>query len=313
MPGEPYERVDVSLWEVVREETSGRDPKWWLRKPGTRDEDWLFKRVTVHGDHVHGGDWAEAAASHLAGLVRIPAARVVLAMRLDEATHVMMQGSISLNLAPPLFDLQEGQQFLDRFPGYVHQSGRAGGHPGHSLENIREVLDGAHPPPGCLLPFDATAFDVFAGYLMLDAWIANTDRHDNNWSILRHMTEQVRPNYLCGSYDHASSLGFAELDHRRVQRLASDAQMRRWCERGFAFCFEHEPGRPVPTLVDTAKRALEMAAPGARDHWLARLDAVRDADVREILFAIAGLSAPARNFAVRVLEINRRRVLDACS
>ncbi len=136
---------------------------------------------------------------------------------------------------------------------------------------------------------------------------------DNNWSILRHATEQDRPIYLCGSYDHASSLGFGERDQKRSLRLAAPGQMQRWCENGVASCFEHTPGRPVPSLVATAKRALEMAAPRAMDYWLTRLLEIRDADVREILFGIPGMSVPARNFAVSVLEINRRRVLDACS
>lgn len=34
----------------------------------------------------------------------------------------------------------------------------------------------------CLL---RPAFDVFTGYLLLDAWIANTDRHPHNWGVLR--------------------------------------------------------------------------------------------------------------------------------
>jgi hypothetical protein len=37
---------------------------------------------------------------------------------------------------------------------------------------------GALPPPACDLPFRATAFDVFAGYVLFDAWIANQDRHE---------------------------------------------------------------------------------------------------------------------------------------
>lgn len=74
MPGEQYEPVDVRLWEVVvREETSGVEPKWWLREPDT-EKDWLFKTVTVKDGHVHGEDWAEKAASLLAGLMGIPAA-----------------------------------------------------------------------------------------------------------------------------------------------------------------------------------------------------------------------------------------------
>ena len=312
MPCDPYEPVDVSSWEVVREETSGAESKWWLREPGTRD-DWLFKTVTVKDGHVHGEDWAEGAASVLAGVAGIPAAQCATATRVDEAAELRMQGSISLNLAPPSFDLLEGRLLLERFPGYVHQTGRRGGHPGHSLQNILTVLEGAHPPPGSLLPFDATAFDVFAGYVMFDAWIANTDRHDNNWAILRHATDQDQPIYLCGSYDHASCLGFGVTDAKRAMRLARPELMLKWCEKGLASCFEHNPEERVPSLVDVAKRALEMAAPRAMAHWLARLARVSDAEIHEIMLGIPGMSEPARNFAVSVLEINRRRVLDACS
>ena len=56
-----------------------------------------------------------------------------------------------------------------------------------------------------------------------------------------------------------------------------------------------------------------MASPPARDHWLAKLTQVSDPDVQEIMIGIAGMSEPARSFALSVLEINRRRVLDACS
>lgn len=312
MSGEPFERVDVSSWEVVREETSGAEPKWWLREPGTKN-DWLFKAVTVKEGHVHGEDWAEKAASHLAGLVGIPCAQVNMATLVNKDAQVESRGSISLNLAPPFFDLLEGRLLLERFPEYVHQPGRRGGHPGHSLENILTVLTDALPPPGLLLSFDAHAFDVFAGYLMFDAWIANTDRHDNNWSILRHATDPDRPIYLCGSYDHASSLGFGVLDAKRVSRLAVPGGMEKWCEKGRASCFEHRTGQPIPTLVSIAKQALEMASPPARDHWLAKLTQVSDPDVQEIMIGIAGMSEPARSFALSVLEINRRRVLDACS
>jgi hypothetical protein len=69
-------------------------------------------------------------------------------------------------------------------------------------------------------PFDATAFDVFAGYVVLDAWVANRDRHDNNWAVLRPITLSADPLRLCGSYDHASSLGFNVTDEERSVRLA---------------------------------------------------------------------------------------------
>lgn len=305
MTEQPFPVVDVSGWEVVRDETSGAEEKAWLRHAET-GQDWLFKAVTVKQGHVHGEDWAEKSAAHLANLVGVPCAPIELARRGTS------QGSISLDLRPKLFDLQEGRILLEGRPGFVHQPGRRGGHPGHSLENILAVLDGALPPPGWEGFSDATAFDVFAGYVMLDAWIANTDRHDNNWAVLRHATE-TGPLRLSGSYDHASSLGFGVLDSNRTRTLAEPGGIRRWCERGLARCFEHTPGLPIPTLVDAAKKALDLASLAAREHWLSKLDQVSDGDMRRIVTRIPGMSDPARTFAVSVLDVNRRRVLDACT
>jgi hypothetical protein len=305
VPEDPFPRRDVTDWEIVRDETSGTEEKYWLRDPGTQQV-WLYKAVTVREGHVHGEDWAEKAASHLGDLAGVPCAQVELATRGES------QGSIALDLTPPLFEIQEGRILLARCPGYVHQPGRKGGHPGHSLENVHTVLDGPLPPPGWEGLSQAAAFDVFAGYLTLDAWIANTDRHDNNWSVLRHVTDEG-PLYLCGSYDHASSLGFNVPDAKRLSRLAREGGMLQWCERGVASCFEHTPGQPIPTLVDTAKRALDLASPAARDHWLSNLGQVSDTGTRAVLSRLPGMSEAARTFAHKVLQINRRRVLDACS
>jgi hypothetical protein len=297
--------VDVSSWEVVRDETSGAEAKMWLRAPDGSG-DWLYKAVTVKQGHIHGENWAEKAAAHLAGLVGAPCARIEL------ATRDASQGSISLDLRPKLYDLQEGRVLLEGRPGYVHQSGRRGNRPGHSLGNIRSALEGAAPPPAWQGFADATAFDVFAGYIVLDAWIANTDRHPHNWAVLRHTTA-AEPLRLCGSYDHASCLGFGVLDSKRTLMLAEPGGIRRWCERGRATCFEHIKGMPVPTLVDTAVKALDMASPAVREYWLGRLGQVMDEDAQGIVTRIPGMSDPARTFAVSVLEVNRRRVLDACT
>jgi hypothetical protein len=103
---QPFPVVDVAEWEVVRDEASGAEEKMWLRAPDTR-RDWLFKAVTVKEGHVHGEDWAEKAAAHLAGLVGVPCARIELAKR------GASRGSISLDLRPKLFDLQEGRVLLE--------------------------------------------------------------------------------------------------------------------------------------------------------------------------------------------------------
>ena len=304
MPEEPpFPVIDVTGWEITDEETSGAEAKFWLEEPGTQVR-WLLKSVTVKAGHVHGEDWAEKAASRLGRLLGVPCAHVELAVWRNEP------GCISQNLRPHSYQMQPGQAQLEgcNAPGYVHHS-KGKEHPGHTLTNIRRALAGAMPPPGCDLPFGATAFDMFAGYVLFDAWIANQDRHDNNWSVLIPSTATAsEPTRLSGSYDHASSLAFGVQDSRREMLLGEQGGVERWCARGRASRLENRPG-----LVEAAVEALELASTEARAYWPQQLELVSWEDAARVLAGIPRMSDAARTFAGRVLEVNRRRVLDACA
>lgn len=298
---------NVSSWEVWADEPSGLDEKIWLLEPvpaSERRKPWLFKPVPVEGGLTRGEDWAEKAVAHLGEILGVPCARVEMAEYDDRL------GAISENLRPDSHDLHSGQVYMQArgVPGYV--PGYVTGRPGHSVENIRDVLDGALPPPGCTLPFEGTAFDVFTGYLVLDAWVANTDRHDENWSVLVPRTSDGRIR-LCGAYDQANSLGYNVTDQQRERLLVED-RVEAWCRKGRAHRFEHIPGEAIPTLVDTAVRALELASPAARHYWPERLRQTGSEDWRRVIDRVPRMSDLGRTFALSVLEVNRRRVLDAC-
>jgi HipA-like C-terminal domain len=298
----PFPIIDVTDWEITNVETSGAEAKFWLEEPDT-ERHWLFKSVTIKNGHVHGEDWAEKAASHLGRLMGIPCAQVELAVR-GEAV-----GSISANLRPALYQMQPGQVVLEscRAPGYVHHS-RGKLHPGHSLENIRDALAGAMAPPSSEVPFNASAFDIFAGYVLFDAWIANQDRHDNNWSVLIPITATAGPMLLSGSYDHARSLAFNEQDIRRETLLNQSDGVAGWCARGKANRFE---GRPK--LAEAATTALRLASTEAREYWPEQLRRVSDGDARQVLSRVPRMSDVARMFATKLLEANRMGVLNACA
>jgi hypothetical protein len=56
------------------------------------------------------------------------------------------------------------------------------------------------------------AKEQMAEYLVLDAIIGNTDRHHENWGILRKKTASGWMGFLAPTFDHASSLGRELLD-----------------------------------------------------------------------------------------------------
>lgn len=189
-------------------------------------------------------------------------------------------------------------------PDYREGENNPPGRPGHSPGRIMSALGSHRAPPGY---GEIGAAQMFAGYLVLDAWVANQDRHDQNWAVLRSSASgELR---LASSYDHASSLGFNLVDERRDALLRADA-LRRWTERGRANRFEHDPrgGRMgIPSLVDTARQALGLAACEAA--WMTRLRAVSWPDVEAVVQNVPKLSPVTRTFVVALLDLNRRRLL----
>lgn len=98
---------------------------------------------------------------------------------------------------------------MKSIPASTHGPGSTPG-----IANTRQVLAACQPPLSFAGPPPFSAYDVFAGYLVFDAWISNQDRHEANWSIL-HSPDGER--YLAPSYDHAASLG-SGLDDEHLSR-----------------------------------------------------------------------------------------------
>jgi len=182
--------------------------------------------------------------------------------------------------------------------------------PGHTLQNIQAVLEGVGAPPGFEGPESLTAFDVFCGYLVLDALIANRDRHEENWAVL---TPQLYPGQprLSPSFDHASSLGYNLLDSKRQVLVAQPDRLRAWAERGTAWRYEHLGS--APTLVDHAAAAVELGSADGARWWRSQLQTLDLGPVLAVLRrqTVVPMSHLAATFAGDLLNLNLRRLRDA--
>lgn len=293
-----FEIVDVSDWLVMSQEPGGAEPKDWIAHPedsmrSELDRVWLFKPVKfgLESRYRRYDDVAELLASSLAEAIELPAAKVELARRHGT------DGIISRNITPPGWELHSGDVLLSECPGYESCSmdSRPKNRAGHNLENISHVLrDCAASSPLT----SQSAFPTFAGYLVFDAWIANTDRHAINWAVLERDGEQR----LAPSFDHGTALA-SGIDEDHLVRHDPVT----FAGRGRATRFEHGRHR---TLVDLALEAVDLAGPEARQ-WIdrvtgfapARLDAVLDAAVDTMR-----LSVDRRTFVGKVLKENQRRL-----
>ncbi|MCY4632590.1 MAG: HipA domain-containing protein [bacterium] len=290
-----YREVNVTDWRLVGEEVLGTKPKRWRADPQT-GEQWLLKDATYSRpadgtSYRKGDDWAERIATGVAERLELPAAQTELAV--DTRGDETCLGVISRDMRTPEEDLLHGNELLKDPP-----VGR--GRSGYTLEAVREALQGVRPPTG--IPEAFTAWDVFVGYLVLDAVIGNTDRHEENWAVLRR-GELLK---LAPSFDHASSLGFLWSDSAREARLATRDRgytVEAWAEKARSWF----AGRP--DVLDVAVAALEMSSSHTRSRWL---DRCQDADrlVEPIWYVPSHrMSRTAGEFAERLVRHNRRRLV----
>lgn len=306
----------MSSWPRTGIETGGSSKVAWLIEPQTGDL-WLHKDVHVPTDKPpQGEDWAEVAATQVATLLGIPCATT----RLCEREGI--RGSLSLSVTPEGYDLNNGGVVLEAamVPGYFRHSETEKGfdpdrpdvkRPGYTLENIRKALDGVVPPHGFQGPSGCTGFDIFAGYAVLDALVANPDRHEDNWAVLVPRLERS-PMELAPSFDHGGALGHQLLDGRREQLINNENALLRWASKGMAQRFEHV-GKPSTTLVEHAAAAASMCSDPAVQWWKERLRSIDLESLQETLTAtrVSGMSVATVTFISQLLSLNLRRLRDA--
>ncbi len=246
--------IDVSNWCVEQEETLGTNPKRWLQDPVSGFY-WLMKDATSNtADGVtyrKGDDWAERIASFIADTMGLPRAKVELASGGHGAETDL--GIISRKVISNEGSLVHGNELLAEIGVFgVSTHDRAE----YTIEAVRAALESVSPPTG----FESmTAFEIFSGYLVLDALIGNTDRHQENWAVISHEGSRR----LSPTLDHASSLGFQLNEAQRAERLSSadgDRSPQGYADRAKSR-FE---GNPSPLVA--ASQALGSVRTTVRQH-----------------------------------------------
>jgi len=183
----------------------------------------------------------------------------------------------------------------------------------HTVEAVAEAVGLIQPPPGEWIngvPAEiASALDVFTGYVLLDAWTANQDRHHENWGVLW----DGKSLWLAPTFDHGAGLARNLTDEERKERLTTNDGNRRVpffaAKARSAFFADVAASRPMTTYG--AWRAFAALAPHAAAVWRARLAAIHGPTVQAILDAVppARMSGVCREFTMALLTENRRRIL----
>jgi hypothetical protein len=292
---------------------------WYTRSPDDADEEWLFKAAR----QGTGEDWAEKVAAELCGLLDLPHATYELATWTEEKNGESKEwnGVVTRRMEGRNERLMLGNELLaghvNRYP--EAEDNEYNVNPKYTLDLTLDVLgdddlnvrlDPEWPLPDAV----STVPEAFLAFLLIDAWIGNTDRHDNNWGILERSTSDGPVRFLAPTFDHASSLGRELDDDERHERFTTNDKNRTveaYVERCRS-AFVREEG-VEETIHPT--RVFQQAAqqyPEAATAWLHRLDEIDSTAVEAIFDRIPGarISDASIDFALRQLSLNRDAILD---
>lgn len=281
--------------EVI--EQLGSKPKFWFRM-NDDEQPWLFKFTRENT----GEDWSEKVASELAHLLALPAAQVELAMFMGK------RGSASRSFVDTTkgFGLIHGSEVLSgRVLGYEkskqwHQSE-------HCIKNIITAVELTFTPRQRI-----QQLRTLAGFIVLDAIICNTDRHHDNWGLLRGPFGRGKARHqVAPSFDHASSLGRELEDDRRKALLVGNG-MERYVMRGRGGIFwEKSDAKGENPLMLAIKAA--RAYPTYFSPWLQKLRKLNSADIFGIVerVPIQYISKEAKEFCLLLMNYTVEKLKEA--
>lgn len=249
-------------------EQLGSKPKFWFL--WNQDaQPWLFK-YTRAGT---GEDWSEKVASEIAKLIELPAAQVELAKFMGK------RGSASRSFVRQQegYGLVHGDELL---AGHVigYDRDKVFRHSSHSIHNIVEAVTKVFPDE----KQREGQLGRLAGFLVLDALIGNTDRHHQNWGLLRRTTTDGSVQHeIAPSFDHASSLGRNEPAANMTRRLRENRVLA-YARKGRGGIFWLSTDKRGANPLDLVERAVQKW-PVYFNPWLLRLRTLEEPHFRAIV------------------------------
>lgn len=298
MTANQYEVICLTEKQMsqAQEETMGTKIKFWFDHPQLGR--CLFKYNIRPST---GEDWSEKIAFELCQLLNLPSARYELAETADGG-----RGVIGVNFLGKNESLVHGNEVLSGMISNYPATATYKAYP-HTIGAVMEAIKKKSVgfPPSWTAPRSFTdARDLFVGYLLLDAWIGNGDRHHENWGFIRRQNFQPSI-YLAPTYDHASCLGREFSDAQRQNKPVKSYVNR--CKSAFYLNSEDRKPLKVLELFEYTVRQY----PQAGQEWLSRLEQISEQQIDLILqaFPATRLSEAAANFAFKILHTNKEQLL----
>lgn len=277
---------------------------------GTKEKSWIHYNGNSHllkfGRDGTGEDWAEKVACELCRLLKLPHAHYELAQhngRNCTLSASFIEKDERLILGNELINASRKEaDGARKYQQKEHTVTRA----------LAAILLSTEPSTKKFtIPQYSPNWHNFIGYLMLDAWIGNCDRHNENWGVIIKKDRTVQ---LAPTFDHASSLGRELTDAVRSERLMTKDNrfsVAAYAEKARSALYAEPSDKRALSPFDAFIRAAQVQK-GSAVIWLNKLQTISSEAILQILELVPPdfITKPSRDFAGRLLNYNQLKLLN---
>ncbi len=283
-----------------------------IEQLGTKEKFWFYgfgdglPKLCKFGRSGTGENWAEKVACELAKLVDLPC------VDYDFAKWKGRKGIITPLFVPKNGRLVHGNEILAKIiKDYPSQKRYK-----VSAYQLKAVLAIIKMVPE-LLPIGYSGndliqkpLDLFIGYIIFDCWIANQDRHHENWGIVLDTNDNTI--HLAPTFDHASGFGCRVSDAEMTGRLSTEDS--RYNIDAFArkaktpfYNLELKRFSTLESVIQAAKQNKKAAI-----YWIKQITNIPKSEIMNIFQNIPDsiINGISIRFAVSILEANKNRLLE---
>lgn len=283
-----------------------------IEQLGTKEKFWFFfdntdkiPKLFKFGRIGTGENWAEKVACELAKLIELPCAEY------DLAKWKGREGVITPLFVPKNGRLIHGNEILARiikdYP--LQKRYKINDYKLTSVLAIIKVVADCLPIGFKGNSIIQNSLDLFIGFLIFDCWIANQDRHHENWGIVLDTNDNTV--HLTPSYDHASGFGCRVSDDEMFGRLSTSDL--RYDIDAFAkkakspfYSLDQRRFSTIETVILAAKQNKE-----ATIYWINKIEKISKDEILNIFQKIpVSINTVTVDFAMAILRANTNRLLE---
>lgn len=275
-----YSVINVSEWKKSGYSKGTRE-KMNVVNPDTKEE-CMFKYPAEYDKKIYGDTWSEKIASEVGKILKIQVQETELALYNGDKGILV---KYSLNMEKE--ELIEGAVLIKAMiPDFI--------------ENKRDYFT-FETIENCLIS-EGIELEKFLDIIFFDTVIGNTDRHSENWGIVKNY--ETNEKRISAAYDNGSSLG---REHHCNEIGIINIDIEKYTEKAKS-CIRIKEDKRI-NLYDFFKETLKKA-PNKRTEFLIKIDLLTVEKIEEILEKIPEefMSLTLKNFVRKILLTRKDKI-----